>query len=1182
MSQSPQPPIDSLEGKLPKGSREGGEPRDKINLTSKSTTFVPDQPSRSDYLDFGPYVSALVDLVVSPNTQTPVTLGIFGTWGSGKTTLMQLMEQAAKELRAKTKSPALELLWMNVWQLSQHGEGWQAFLQALFTQVHKSLPFFKRARFDLRLMRDRIDKNALFRQLLVNSYRIVIVSAPFLLARFLPIGANPVTAAIRDPQIRNATTLLLGLWLLLKPVLEAAKEKVSLDLGAVLKDAPYEMQISALQQLQEHFERLVKASVGEDGRLVVFIDDLDRCSPDRIAEVLEALKLFATTPNCVYVLALDQDIVAQSIQAKYKDSAGVSRDGALINGARYLEKIVQLPFWLPIIEIDDIRGYVKSFNAAWPHQGCADIFTEGLPPNPRQVKRAINVFFLLWQLAEHRRRKLGATVTPLRLAKVVVLQTAYPDIFDILKGAPQLLKELETHCLKSPDEQDLADKNELLNPNLRDVVKRSGLQRLFELDRDDPLALFSGLEITDLATFFSLTRRVALPAVESPAIVEGSVGSEVIHGEKIVNIYHSDEPSISSLRQLPPPPRDFTGRERELSELIDSVEKEGGIPIIISGLGGIGKTALALKLAEQLTARYPDGQFYFDLRGGSPKSTGAIDAMAHVIRSLYPTAKLPDSEEELSALYRSVLHGQRALLLMDNATDALQVEPLIPPETCILLVTSRQQLTLPGSVSRNLDSLSPVDARALLLKIAPHLGGYASRMAELCGNLPLALRLAASALVQRIDLKPEDYVERLTVAKERLKLVDASISLSYESLTSDMQRLWCALSVFPGTFDTPAAAEMWKIDEPEAKDVLSSLVAYSLVEWNESSGRYGLNDLIRLFANDRLGDTQRSDSQLRHAEHYVAVMRAADELYRRGGQALEEGLELFNLEWSNIRAGQAWAEEYSTEKDEAAALCINYPNAGAHLLDLRQHPRERLRWLEAALVAARRLDRRDAEGPLLSNLGLAYAALGEISRALEFYERSLAIAREVGSRAGEGAALGNLGLAYASLGENQRAIDYFEQQLAISRDISDRAGEGAALGNLGLAYTDVGETKRAVEFFEKRLAIAREIGDRRSEGNVLSNLGSTYYVLGELRRALELHEQALVIAREIGDSRGQGKALYNASLVLDQLGERPKAIENARAALSLFAQIEDPNAARVQKQLDEWDMSTDSEGNDRH
>jgi len=1158
MSQSPQPLIDSPAGK------------------QESTTFVPDQPSKLDYLDFGPYVSALVDLIVSPNTQTPVTLGIFGTWGSGKTTLMQLMEQAAKDLRARMKSPALELLWMNVWQLSQHGEGWQAFLQALFTQVHKSLPFFKRVRFDLRLMRDRIDKNALFRQLLVNSYRIVIVGAPFLLARFLPAAANPVTTAIRDPQIRNATTLLLGLWLLLKPVLEAAKEKVSLDLGAVLKDAPYEMQISALQQLQEHFERLVKASVGENGRLVVFIDDLDRCSPDRIAEVLEALKLFATTPNCVYVLALDQDIVAQSIQAKYKDSAGISRDGALIDGARYLEKIVQLPFWLPIIEIDDIRGYVQSFNAAWPHQGCADIFIEGLPPNPRQVKRAINVFFLLWRLAEHRRKKLGATVTPLRLAKVVVLQTVYADIFDILKGTPQLLKELETHCLKSPDEQALADKNELLNPNLRGVVKRRGLQRLFELDRDDPLALFGELEIPDLAAFFSLTRRVALPVVEGPA-VQGSVDSEIIHGEKVVNTYHADELSISSLRQLPPPPRDFTGREGELSELKDSVDKGGGVPIIISGLGGMGKTALALKLAEQLTSRYPDGQLYFDLRGATPTSKITTDAMAHVIRSLYPTAKLPDGEEELGALYRSVLHGQHVLLLMDNAADALQLESLIPPDTCILLVTSRQQLSLPGSVSRNLDSLSPVDARALLLKIAPHLGDYASKMAELCGNLPLALRLAASFLVQRIDLKPADYVERLTIAKERLKLVDASISLSYESLTPDTQRLWCALAVFPDTFDTPAAAAMWMIDQAEAQDVLSKLLAYSLVEWNGSSGRYGLNNLIGLFANDRLSSTQRSVSQLRHATHYEAILRAADELYREGGRALKQGLELFNLEWSNIQAGQGWAEAYSTENDEAAELCINYPNGGAHLLDLRQHPRERVRWLEAALAAAQRLNRGDAEGALLSNLGLTYAALGEIRQATEFYEKSLAIAREVGSRVGEGAALGNLGLAYATLGESTRAIDYFEQQLAISREISDRAGEGAALGNLGLAYTEVGETRRAVEFYERRLAIARETGDRRSEGNALSNLGSTYYVLGEIRRALELHEQALAIAREIGDSRGAGKALYNASLALDQLGERPKAIENARAALSLFEQIEDPNAVRVRKQLDEWGASTDYE-----
>ena len=1146
--------------------------------TNESITFIPDQPSKSDHLDFDPYVNALVDLLLSPNTQTPLTLGIFGSWGSGKSTLMQLLEEAAAKRQDKS-SPHLQLLWMNVWQLSQHGEGWTAFLQSLFTRVHKNLPFRKRVLFDLRLLRDRVDKAGLLRQLLLNSYRILIVVAPFVLARFLPNNNDPVTTAIRDPEIRNTTAALLAAWLLLKPVLEAAKEKVSLDLGAVLKDAPYELQISALQKLEEHFERLVKTAVGENGRLVVFIDDLDRCSPDKIAEVLEALKLFATTPNCVYVLALDHQVVVQSIQAKYKESVSASKDGGvLIDGARYLEKIVQLPFWLPTIEIDDIRSYVNSFKAVWPHPGCADIFIQALPPNPRHVKRAINIFFFLWQLAKHRQKKLGTTtITPLRLAKIVVTQTVYPDVFERLKAEPSLLRELEIHSLKSPGDQDLALKNNLLNPTLRDVVNQPGLQRLFQLNQGDPLAEFRDVAGTDFPAFFSLTRRVEAATVEeTPVAVEVVV--EPVEGEKPTEeekrvIAIPPPPSIVSLRQLPPPPRDFTGRDSELTELLMSA-KETSAPIVISGLGGVGKTTLALKLAEQLTPSYPDAQFFINLRGTAQQPMPPGEAMAHVIRGYYPTAKLSEDPTELKALYSSVLDGQRALLLLDNAADENQIEPLLPPSSCILLITSRKQLTLPGTVNKNLDTLSNAEAENLLLSIEPRIGNYASEIAQLTGNLPLALRLVASALVQYRNISPQDYLKRLANAQERLKLVDASISLTYDLLSVDVQRSWSMLAVFPGTFDSLAAAKIWQVATEEAVETLGDLLAYSLVEWNSDSGRYHLNDLIRLFADAHLPKDLRETAQLRHATHYETVLREADELYRRGGEAVNHGLRLFDVEWNNIQAGQAWAEAGSYYDVVPAELCIAYPNAGAHLLNLRQPPRERVRWLEAALAAAERLNRGDAQGIVFSNLGLTHAELGDTDKAIEFYQKSLSIARELGNRPVEGATMGNLGLAQATLGNTEEAIEFFEKQLAISREIGDRASEGAALGNLGVAYAQKRDYARAIEFYQQRIDIAREIGDRRGEGNALSNLGSMYYVLGDSRRALEFEDQAEAIARELGDLRGQAKALYNSSLALDQLGERSEAIVRARIALDLFEEVEDPNAARIRKQLDEWLRST--------
>src|SRR5947209_7685491 len=219
--------------------------------------------------------------------------------------------------------------------------------------------------------------------------------------------------------------------------------------------------------------------------------------------------------------------------------------------------------------------------------------------------------------------------------------------------------------------------------------------------------------------------------------------------------------TLNALHQLPPPPRDFTGRREELEELMSKIER-GGVTISgLHGLGGIGKTALALKFAEALKPRYPEAQFYLDLKGVSERPATAAEALSHVIRAYHPTARLPEGEEDLRALYLSVLHGQRALILMDNASGREQVEPLIPPESCVLLVTSRKHFHLQGLSPLSLDTLRPEDARDLLLKIAPRIGDRADDIAALCGHLPLALQLAGGALAERVNLPPADYLPRL-------------------------------------------------------------------------------------------------------------------------------------------------------------------------------------------------------------------------------------------------------------------------------------------------------------------------------------------------------------------------------------------------------------------------------------
>jgi tetratricopeptide (TPR) repeat protein len=697
-----------------------------------------------------------------------------------------------------------------------------------------------------------------------------------------------------------------------------------------------------------------------------------------------------------------------------------------------------------------------------------------------------------------------------------------------------------------------------------------------------------------------------------------SVGDDLVGRDKItINQYQvSTAGSVAvAPHHLPPPPRDFTGRTAELADLLSAVEKNGVTISGVQGLGGVGKTALALKLAERLTPSYPEAQFYIDLKGGSDKPVEAKDAMGYVIRACLTDLTLPANEAELRGLYQSVLHGKRAILVMDNAQDETQVEPLIPPPTCLFLVTSRRHFTLPGLLAKNLDSLTPGDARNLMIGIAPRLAkeqsDYAGDLARLCGYLPLAIRSVASVLAARVDLNPADYVRRLTHARERLKLTatDASLRLSYDLLTAELQNRFAALGVFPDTFDVSAAEAVWESEHDSAQDSLSDLCQYSLVEYSPSD-RYRLHDLVRLFADAHIVESQRQTIQRRHAAHYKDVASNADTLYLQGGDHFTKGLALFDIEWANIQAGQAWAAAHADEDNIIRRLCCDYATATNYCSDLRQPARNRIQWLQKALLAARELSDREAEGIQLGSLGrawyalgdflkaieyheqqlqiawelldrraegramgslgLAYHALREFKRSINFYNRQLKIAREIGDRQGEGIALNNLGIDSHSLGDYGRAIDCHEQCLQIARETGDLRGQGIALGNLGSDYYAQGDYQRAVDYLQQNLQVAREIGDRRGEEMVEGNLGFAYYRLGDYRRAIDCQERCLALARESKRRRSQGKALWNMSMALHELGETARAFTCAETALQLFEGLEDAYARRISENLARW------------
>jgi hypothetical protein len=363
--------------------------------------------------------------------------------------------------------------------------------------------------------------------------------------------------------------------------------------------------------------------------------------------------------------------------------------------------------------------------------------------------------------------------------------------------------------------------------------------------------------------------------------------------------------ALAPLHQLPTDVADFAGRAAQVEALLGVLSAPGGRVAIsaIDGMGGLGKTTLAVHVAHRLTGRYPDGQIVVDMAGTSAAPLTPAQGLARVIRAFAPLMQVPEAVTELRPIYLSLLHGRRVLIILDNAVNGDQVAPLVPPENCALIVTARRRIAVAGVVRVDLDLLAPAEATGLLRAIIG--GGRAgqaerARIAELCGFLPLALRVAGMFLVESPHWTAAEFIAALADQRQRLGLlqlegsaaldVAASLALSVAELRHtrpDIADRWHELAVFPAGFDTGAAAAVWQQPAAEARDALGVLLSRSMVLYDPAQQRWRLHDLMRDLAGggvvaaealgapaglaDRLAAARR-----RHAEHYKDVLAATD------------------------------------------------------------------------------------------------------------------------------------------------------------------------------------------------------------------------------------------------------------------------------------------------------------------
>lgn len=297
--------------------------------------------------------------------------------------------------------------------------------------------------------------------------------------------------------------------------------------------------------------------------------------------------------------------------------------------------------------------------------------------------------------------------------------------------------------------------------------------------------------------------------------------------------------------------------------------------------------------------------------------------------------------------------------------------------------------------------------------------------------------------------------------------------------------------------------------------------------------------------------------QLRHSEHYLELLRRVGDLFTQGKESLKSALTQYESESENIDVGYATAERHAGEDSKAAHLCIEYPNAARYLLDFRQQPLERLRWLKAALATSNSLNKYIAKERLLVSFGITYLRLAQNKEATDALESALAIARDIGDRDAEGEALSHLGRAWIDSGQIERALPAIEQSLSIGREVENPRTQCIALNSLGQAHYILREFQLAIGYYTAALHITSEAGYLPEEGITLVNLGKTYAILNRPRKAIETQLRSLLIAREIGDKRSEVRALTSLGHAYHLLGEFEDAISSLRSALPFAIQLGD-------------------------
>jgi DNA-binding SARP family transcriptional activator len=619
-------------------------------------------------------------------------------------------------------------------------------------------------------------------------------------------------------------------------------------------------------------------------------------------------------------------------------------------------------------------------------------------------------------------------------------------------------------------------------------------------------------------------------------------------------------PQFTRPAQLPAAVPDFTGRAAFVRELGDQLATAEGSVMAVSalaGIGGVGKTTLAVHVAHEARPHFPDGQLYVDLQGAGNRAAEPETVLGAFLRALGTAdSAIPDSLDERAALYRSTLDGCRVLVLLDNAHDAAQIRPLLPGTAgCAALITSRVRMVdLAGAHLVDLDVMSPDEALQLFTRIVGAERVTSEREAALdvvaaCGFLPLAIRIAASRLAARRTWTVSVLAAKLADERRRLDelqagdlAVKATFELGYGQLEPAQARAFRLLGLADGPdISLAAAAAVLDLVPQEAEDLLEALVDTSLLE-SAAPGRYRYHDLVRLYARACAGVTH-TEGQGRDGESPQGA-EGPDERESAVSRLLDFYLATAARVYAIERPGDRLVDHLEPVGD-----------AGLEFTG-RQDAQD---WFYAEAHCLLACARQSAGGPRLRRaVDLLWVAqdLAESGANSKVYEAvafsALEAARAAGDARAEGRARTSVTNVHLVAGRYEEADEEAKQAAVLAEAAGDLAPVYWSDNDRGIIALVQGRNGEAEEHLRRAMEGSRADGNLPGEASALCNLSRIHVAMGRTAQGIALAEQGIAIYDRIGRAIRLANAHYALGVALTEAGRHTEALEQLVEALERF------------------------------